>query len=188
MKMSKISTKIHVYAYAHCVCSIVYNRLFSYDKQYWYFQVWLKSVPGTKCFFQTYQKLCKLYFIIISVLFRCVLYSNSLFINSKKKVPFVPGLPPNTHISPEFSFLRPTMQDNSVVFPHPEAPKRPYLKHKNIKGRRRKDQIKLNRNNNKRCSNNARKGTRTKEKLKPCARNHKRTLQLSRHSFYINFE
>lgn len=55
MKMSRILTKIHVYAYAHCVCCIVYNRLFSYDKQYWYFQVWLKSVSRTKCFFQTHQ-------------------------------------------------------------------------------------------------------------------------------------
>lgn len=42
-------------------------------------------------------------------------------------LPADPGLPPNTHISPAFSLLRPTMQLNNVVFPHPLAPKSPYL-------------------------------------------------------------
>lgn len=41
-----------------------------------------------------------------------------------------PGLPPNTHISPEFNLRRPTIHDNSVVLPQPEAPRRPYLKRK----------------------------------------------------------
>lgn len=42
-------------------------------------------------------------------------------------LPLVPGLPPRTQISPVFNLLRPTMQLSSVVFPHPEAPSRPYL-------------------------------------------------------------
>lgn len=42
-------------------------------------------------------------------------------------LPFVPGFPPNTKISPEFSLRLPTIHDKSVVFPQPEAPKRPYL-------------------------------------------------------------
>lgn len=42
-------------------------------------------------------------------------------------LPLVPGLPPNTNISPEFNLRRPTMHDNNVVLPQPEAPKRPYL-------------------------------------------------------------
>lgn len=41
--------------------------------------------------------------------------------------PRVPGLPPNTQISPEFSRLRPTIQDSNVVLPHPDAPSKPYL-------------------------------------------------------------
>lgn len=39
--------------------------------------------------------------------------------------PREPGVPPNTQISPEFNRLRPTIQDKSVVFPHPEAPSNP---------------------------------------------------------------
>lgn len=41
--------------------------------------------------------------------------------------PFDPGRPPSTQISPEFSLRRPTMHDNKVVFPQPDAPKSPYL-------------------------------------------------------------
>lgn len=44
--------------------------------------------------------------------------------------PFLPGFPPRTHISPEFNRLRPTIQESRVVFPHPDAPSRPYLKEK----------------------------------------------------------
>lgn len=39
--------------------------------------------------------------------------------------PLEPGVPPNTQISPEFKRLRPTMHDNSVVFPQPDAPSNP---------------------------------------------------------------
>lgn len=38
---------------------------------------------------------------------------------------FDPGLPPSTQISPELRRLRPTMQDNNVVFPQPLAPSKP---------------------------------------------------------------
>lgn len=41
--------------------------------------------------------------------------------------PFVPGLPPNTHISPSFNLRLPTMQERRVVLPQPDAPNRPYL-------------------------------------------------------------
>jgi len=43
-------------------------------------------------------------------------------------LPADPGLPPSTQISPAFSLLRPTIQLNNVVLPHPLAPSRPYLK------------------------------------------------------------
>lgn len=43
-------------------------------------------------------------------------------------LPSSPGLPPNTHNSPELSLLRPTMHVSRVVFPQPEAPNNPYLK------------------------------------------------------------
>lgn len=46
-------------------------------------------------------------------------------------LPLDPGVPPNTHISPEFRRLRPTMQLRSVVFPQPLAPNKPYLR-KNV--------------------------------------------------------
>lgn len=36
-----------------------------------------------------------------------------------------PGVPPNTQISPEFNRRRPTIHDNNVVFPHPDAPSNP---------------------------------------------------------------
>lgn len=45
-------------------------------------------------------------------------------------LPADPGLPPRTHISPAFSLLRPTMQLNNVVLPHPLAPSKPYLETK----------------------------------------------------------
>lgn len=44
--------------------------------------------------------------------------------------PFEPGLPPNTHISPEFNLRLPTIHDKRVVLPQPDAPRRPYLKMK----------------------------------------------------------
>lgn len=34
-------------------------------------------------------------------------------------LPREPGVPPNTHISPELSLRRPTMHDNRVVLPQP---------------------------------------------------------------------
>lgn len=40
-------------------------------------------------------------------------------------LPRLPGVPPNTQISPEFNRLRPTIHDKSVVFPQPEAPSKP---------------------------------------------------------------
>lgn len=43
-------------------------------------------------------------------------------------LPLDPGVPPNTHISPEFNLLLPTMHESNVVFPHPDAPRSPYLK------------------------------------------------------------
>jgi hypothetical protein len=43
-------------------------------------------------------------------------------------LPRVPGFPPSTQISPLFSRLRPTIHDNNVVLPQPEAPKSPYLR------------------------------------------------------------
>lgn len=42
-------------------------------------------------------------------------------------LPFVPGFPPNTYISPEFNLRLPTMHDSNVVLPQPEAPNKPYL-------------------------------------------------------------
>lgn len=36
-----------------------------------------------------------------------------------------PEFEPRTHTSPELSFCLPTMQDNNVVLPHPEAPNSP---------------------------------------------------------------
>lgn len=42
--------------------------------------------------------------------------------------PGTPGGRPKTLILPAFSFLTPTIHDNNVVFPHPEAPNNPYLR------------------------------------------------------------
>lgn len=53
----------------------------------------------------------------------------SLTIESVKvaNLPRVPGFPPNTQISPELIRFRPTIHDNNVVLPQPDAPKSPYL-------------------------------------------------------------
>lgn len=42
-------------------------------------------------------------------------------------LPFSPGRPPSIHMSPEFTFLRPTKQFSNVVLPHPLDPNNPYL-------------------------------------------------------------
>lgn len=47
-------------------------------------------------------------------------------------LPFVPGLPPKTHISPVFNLRLPTIQLSNVVLPQPEAPSNPYLEKKFI--------------------------------------------------------
>lgn len=52
---------------------------------------------------------------------------SSTIIKLTKNEPFVPGFPPSTQISPEFSLRLPTIHDKRVVFPHPEAPNNPYL-------------------------------------------------------------
>jgi hypothetical protein len=41
--------------------------------------------------------------------------------------PGEPGIPPKTFNCPLFKYFRPTMHDNRVVFPQPEAPNKPYL-------------------------------------------------------------
>ena len=41
-----------------------------------------------------------------------------------------PGMPPNTEIVPSSSFFNPTILDKTVVFPHPLAPNKAYLKKK----------------------------------------------------------
>lgn len=56
-----------------------------------------------------------------------MIVSNCTIMKVTKNEPFVPGFPPSTQISPEFSLRLPTIHDKRVVFPHPEAPNNPYL-------------------------------------------------------------
>lgn len=47
-------------------------------------------------------------------------------------LPGAPGFKPKTRTSPLLNSLCPTMQDNKVVLPQPEAPNKPYLEGKRI--------------------------------------------------------